>query len=184
MRARKIHKKFTWVQGCWLFTALVLFSAGMYAFLQHDNNLSGIAPALGVAMLAAGIVNLVVCEIKNHDIHGAHWLVADGVTAICLSLFPLMNKMVSPTMIPFFFCMWELFSGVLKVMDSAELKSNRMECWLSFAFIGCIEMLSGAISMLKPFDDLVGMSNVVAAIFFIQAIGFGLKAAMYHHLVD
>ncbi len=184
MRTAKIHKKFTWVQACWLATAVILFLAGMYAFIEHDDSITRIAKPLGCAMLFAGVINLVVCEVKNREIHGANWLVAEGVTAICLSLFPLFNKMTLPIMIPFFFCMWELFSGVLKVMDSAELKHNHMECWRSFAFIGCIEMISGVLAMFKPFDDLVGMSNVIAAIFFIQAFGFALKGTMYHHLVD
>ncbi len=184
MRTAKIHKKFTWVQGCWLATALVLFIAGAYAFFEHDNSITKIAKPLGASMLFAGIINLIVCEVKNREIHGANWLVAEGVTAICLSLFPLFNKMTLPVMIPFFFCMWELFSGVLKVMDSAELKHNHMECWRSFAVIGCIEMISGVVAMFKPFDDVVGMSNVIAVIFIIQSFGFALKGSMYHHLVD
>lgn len=184
MRAAKTHKKFTWVQFCWLITAVVLFFSGAYAFIAHDNSIIRIAKPLGGAMLFAGIINLVVCEIKNREIHGAQWLVAEGVTAICLSLFPLFNKMTMPVIIPFFFCMWELFSGILKVMDSAELKHNHMECWRSFAVIGCIEMVSGVLAMFKPFDDIVGMSNVIAAIFIIQAFGFALKGILYHHLVD
>ncbi len=184
MRAAKLHKKFTWVQFCWLSVAIVLFIAGVYLFIRSDESMNKMARPLGGAMLFAGAINLIVCEVKNREIHGAHWLVADGVIAICLSLFPLMNKMILPIMVPFFFCMWELVSGVLKVMDSAELKHNHMECWRSFAVIGCIEMVSGAISMLKPFDDVVGMSNVIAAIFIIQAFGFALKGIMYHHLVD
>lgn len=184
MKSAKMHKKFSWVQGCWLGVAVILFAGGMYAFIHNDDSIIKMATPLGIAMLITGVTNLVVCEIRNHDIHGAHWLIADGVTAICLSFFPLLNDVILPVMIPLFFCMWELFSGVLKVMDSAELKSNKMECWQSFAVIGCIEMISGAVSMLKPFDDLVGMSNVIATIFFVQALGFVLKAGMYHHLVD
>ena len=184
MRTAKIHKKFTWVQFSWLCVAVMLFISGAYMFFRHDNNIDKIAKILGVIMLSAGVVNLVVCEVKNREIHGAHWLVADAVVTICLSLFPLMNKMILPIMIPFFFCTWELFSGVIKVMDSAELKHNHMECWRSFAVIGCIEMISGAISMLKPFDDMVGMSNVIALIFIVQAFGFALKGILYHHLVD
>ena len=184
MRHIKSHKKFSWEQGCWLLVSVLLLYGAIFTILQNNMSILNIARPLGFIMLISGAINFLVCELKNREIHGANWLIADGIIAICLSIFPLFNKLVSPILVPFFFCIWEMVSGVLKVMDSAELKSHKMECWQGFAVIGCIEMLSGAVSLLKPFDDIVGMGNVIAAIFFIQACGFMLKTAMYHHLVD
>jgi len=185
MKKAHIHyaTKFSWVQACWIAIAVILFSGGVYSIMCHDELLATEAQPLGCAMLLAGIINLVVCDIKHHEIHGVRWLIADGIVAILLSLFPLFNKMTYPLMIPFFFGMWELFSGVLKVMDSTELKTDKNESWLAFMLIGWIELMSGAASLIKPFDDMVGFNKVIAIIFFVQSMGFLLKAAMYKYLI-
>lgn len=177
------HTKFSWVQGCWLVNTLILFIGGVYALGSHEQTLLTIAKPLGAAMLTAGIINMFVCDRKSHVLHGSRWLFADGMTAICLSLFPLFNQMILPVMIPFFFGVWELISGILKVMDSSELKEDKIECWPGFALIGFLELLSGAASMIEPIDDFVGIGRVIAIIFFVQSLSFALKATMYKYLI-
>lgn len=176
--------KFSWVQLCWLTVSILLLCGGVFAITRHDSNLVILAKPLGTIMFLTGAINILVCDIKNHDIHGARWLIADGVTALLLSLFPLFNQMVWPIMIPFFFGMWELFSGILKVMDASELKNEKIHCWKAFAVIGWIELMSGTASLIKPFDDLVGFNRVIGIIFLVQSCGFLLKAISYKYLTE
>lgn len=173
----------SWIQICWIVVSVMLFGAGVFAHRGHGLNLVELSEPLGVVMLATGALNIVVCLAKSHVIHGARWLVADGVSAFLLSFFPLFNEMIMPFMIPLFFGMWELFSGLVKFMDSMELKEERISCWAGFAFIGAIELISGTLSLIKPIDDMVGINEVIAIIFFVQSVGFALKAAMYRHLI-
>ena len=177
-----MKSKISWVQICWLVVSILLFCAGVFAHTRHEMSLVELSEPLGMAMLTAGAINIAVCLIKSHAIHGSRWLVADGVTAFLLSLFPLFNDMIVINMIPLFFGMWELFSGLLKFMDSMELKEERVHCWHMFAFIGAVELISGTLSLIKPIDDFVGINEVIAIIFFIQAVGFGLKTLMYRYL--
>ena len=184
----KIHHatenfKFSWVQGMWLFIGVMLAGGGVFASFCREENLVSSARILGGIMLAAGILNFAVCEGKNRNLHGAHWLIADGLCAVFLSLFPLFNQVIEPIMVPFFFGVWELVSGILKLMDSAELKHEHLKCWSGFAFIGMIELFSGAMSMIKPFDDFVGINRVIAIIFFVQACGFFLKTVMAKYII-
>jgi len=76
-------------------------------------------------LLIAGSVNIGVCSFKHHIIHGVRWLEADGMVTVLLSFFPLFNDMIFPEVIPFFFGVWELVSGVFKLSDTAELKQLR-----------------------------------------------------------
>lgn len=175
--------RLSWVQCCWLLIALILLFGGIYSFVSHDEKLAVASRPLGIAMLFAGLINMIVCDLKSHDIHGSRWLIADGVTAVLLSLFPLFNNIILPVMIPFFFSMWELFSGILKALDSTELKEEKIKCWPAFAAIGVVELLSGTASLVKPLDDFVGMNRVIAIIFFVQSFGFFVKAVMYRYLV-
>lgn len=182
----KTHNKssISRTQILWTAAGLLLFGGGLLALRSHSTNLVDIAVALGFVMMTAGIFNVIIYCRKGKEIHGSHWLFADGLATILLSLFPLFNQMILPVMIPFFFGVWELFSGVLKVIDSRELKKERIKCWQGFSVIGFIELISGAVSMVKPVDDLVGINIVVAIILFVQGCGFILKAFMYNDLIE
>ena len=172
-----------WVRALWLVIALLLLAGGIFSVTRHEENLVSASRILGGIMFAAGFLNFSVCEGKNRKLHGAHWLMADGLVAVFLSLFPLFNQMTQPLVIPFFFGVWELVSGILKIMDSAELKAEKLRCWMGFAFIGAVELLSGGMSMIKPIDDLVGINKVIAIIFFVQSAGFFLKALMAKDII-
>ena len=175
-------RRFSWVQACWLLIAVFLSLGGVVALLNRDHKLIDEASLLGILMFCAGAFNLLVCHKKSHQLHGAHWLMADGLTAVMLAIYPLFNEMTVPNMVPFFFCVWELFSGILKILDTIELKDAKIHCWKGFAIIGFVELISGATSMIKPFDDLVGIHEVIAMIFFIQSAGFLLKVFMFKYL--
>ena len=183
MKNRNIKSKLSFTQILWISAGLLLFGGGLLSLNSHSDSLIDIAGALGLIMMIAGAFNIIIYYLKGKQIHGSHWLFADGLATELLSLFPLFNQMILPVMIPFFFGVWELFSGVLKVIDSRELKKERIKCWQGFSVIGFIELLSGAASMVKPVDDLVGINIVVAIILFVQGCGFILKAFMYNDLI-
>lgn len=174
---------FSLTQVLWTAAGLFLFVGGLLALSSRSDNLIDIAGILGFIMLIAGTFNIIVYCHKGKQIHSSHWLFSDGLATVLLSLFPLFNQMILPVMIPFFFGVWELFSGVLKVIDSRELKKERIKCWQVFSLIGFIELLSGASSMVKPVDDLVGKNIVIAIILFVQGCGFILKSFMYRDLI-
>ena len=174
---------YLWVRLMWAVTAIILAAGGFSALICPSKELVSSAHLLGFIMLAAGMLNFGICEGKGRKLHGAHWLIADGLCATFLSLFPLFNKITEPVILAFFFGTWELVSGILKLMDSSELRREGLNCWSGFTFIGMIELVSGTASMIEPFDNFVGINRVVAVIFFVQACGFFLKSVMAKYII-
>lgn len=179
----KREKIFNRVQICWIIAQLLLIGCGILALCNKGEQLVSISVYLGISMLLVGSINIYVYYKEQKKLHGSHWLLADGMSTVLLSLFPLFNQMIQPSIIPFFFGVWELFSGILKVIDSSELKEERIKGWKWFRGIGCIEILSGVASLLKPIDDFMGMNVVVASIFFVQSCGFMFKILIYPQIV-
>lgn len=142
-----------------------------------------IAACLGLFMLFVGCLNILIYYRNQKTIHGVHWLLADGMSTASLSLFLLFNQMIQPTMMLSFFGVWELFSGILKVIDAKELKEEGIHGWLWFCGIGSVEVSSGIASLLKPVDDFVGINVVVAVIFFVQSSSYLFKILIYPRLV-
>ncbi|MEE1223642.1 MAG: DUF308 domain-containing protein [Clostridia bacterium] len=184
MKQKKKNISFTWVQACWAAAGAGLFAAGLHVVNVPDAKLLSVANHLGLAMLFAGIINLFVYYKKHEEIHGSHWLLADGMSTTFLSIFPLFNQMILPVVIPFFFGIWELFSGILKFIEAKELQEEKVTGWQWFLAVGIIELFSGIASMIKPIDDFVGMNHVIAIILLVQSSGFLFKIYIYHHLAD
>ena len=177
------EKRKTWVQVCWIIAQIVLIGSGILAICNPGEKLVEVSGELGLSMLLVGSINMYVYREKKKLLHGSHWLLADGMSTVLLSLFPLFNQMIQPAIIPFFFGVWELFSGILKVIDASELKEESIEGWKWFRGIGSIEILSGVAALLKPIDDFVGMNVVVAIIFFVQSCGFLFKILIYPQII-
>lgn len=179
----RMHIRLTWIQSLFAVAGLILLFSGFMVFNQKGSDLVPIAVYLGLSMLFVGCLNIFIYNRNQKTIHGIHWLLADGMSTAALSLFLLFNQMIQPIMIPFFFGVWELFSGILKVIDSKELKEDEIQGWLWFFSIGSIELLSGVVSFLKPVDDFMGMNVVVAVIFFVQSSSYLFKILIYPRLV-
>ena len=99
-----------------------------------------------------------------------------------LSLFLLFNQMIIPTMIPFFFGVWELFSGILKFIDSRELKREGVHGWVIFFVISIIELVSGVAALLRPIEEFFGMNYIIGIILLVQCSGFVFKTVLYPKL--
>ncbi len=168
---------------CWLSAAFMLFLCGIAILNISENRLIELSWIPGLAMLISGCINVFVYRKNKHHIHGADWLLAEGMSTALLALFPLFNQMIYPVMIPFFFGVWELISGLLKAIDTKGMFNEKIKGWQTFALIAALELLSGTVSMIKPVDDLLGMSLVIAVIMFVQSIGFMLNALYCEQLI-
>lgn len=176
------RKKITWIQLYWLMAMFILIGSGFLALSHPGEQLISVSSYLGLAMLLTGCINLYIYRKQRELLHGSHWLLADGMSTTLLALFPLFNQMIQPAMIPLFFGVWELFSGILKVIDASELKEEQIDGWRWFQNIGRIEILSGVSSLLKPIDDFMGIHVIVAIILFIQGLGFLFKILIYQKI--
>ncbi|MCD8120366.1 MAG: NUDIX domain-containing protein [Lachnospiraceae bacterium] len=173
-------RKMAWVQVCWFISGCGLFAAAVCALTEND--LVRIADWLGLAMLVAGSVNVFIATKKRQQLCGSHWLLADGLCTALFSLFPLFNQIIQAAMIPFFFGIWELVTGVLKMIDASELRRERIRGWKWFTAVGSVEIVSGVAELLKPVEEHAGMHILVAIIFFIQGISYILKIVVYPRL--
>ena len=177
-------RKISWVQWLWTVAGLIFFVGSVLTITAGKTNLSSLAIPLGIVMLTAGSINIFINFKKRQVIHGAHLLLADGMATALLSVFLLFNRSVEAGQMPFFFGVWELFSGILKAIDAWELRNEGLRGWRRFATVGIVEMVSGVSALLKPIDDFVGMHIVVSVILFIQGCSFIFKVMLYPHIAD
>ena len=179
-----MKKRIGFAQIIWSFTGVILFFAAYLSYVTPDNELINIAWELGISMSIAGLANILVYIKEGKRIHGVEWLLADGMSTVALSFFPLFNKMIISAVIPFFFGVWELFSGVLKIIDSKGLYHEKIKGWQGFLAIGLAEFISGGMSMIKPLEEAVGMNHTIAIVILIQGLGYIAKTILYPQITD
>lgn len=172
------------VQILWLLCCFSLLFAGFFVINKPDSLLYNISWELGACMMFSGLINIYIYSKNKWYIHGARWLLADGLITVLLSAFPIIHDAVLPQVIPVFFGIWELTLGVLKFIEAIELKDEKIKGWLWFTVIGGFEMISGVLSLIEPLDHAVGHNHVIAVIFFVQSIGFVFKIFMYSRLSE
>ena len=98
------HKlKMNTVQILWLFSCFVLLFAGIFVINKPDSVLYNISWELGLCMLISGLVNIFIYIKNKHRLHGARWLLADGMITVLISIFPIIHDAVLPQVIPVFF---------------------------------------------------------------------------------
>ena len=165
-------------QMVWLLSGMCLAAAAVLSFAASGGKLIQIAPWLGLSMLATGIANVILYFYIMKQTPGAKWLLADSMTAALLSIFPLFNQITFAAALPFFFCVWDLFSGILRVMESTEQKAAGEQGWRWFCVVGVIEILAGCIGLIKPIEEALTMHVTVGLVLLIQAIAFFHKASV------
>ncbi|MBR2916566.1 MAG: hypothetical protein IKC07_03050, partial [Clostridia bacterium] len=168
------NAKFSLSQILWFFAGVTLFIGGFLSLL-YRGALTDIASTLGFIMLFAGLINILIYYYKGKEMYSSRWLFADGLTTALLSLFPLFSQEISPDFLPLFFGLWELFSGVLKTIDSQKLKKESIKFYKGFSAVGFMELISGILSMIRPLDDFLGAETVVAINLFVQGLGVIFK---------
>lgn len=172
------------VQVLWMFASLILMFACFFVINKPDSVLYTISWELGLCMLATGLINIFIYMKNKWYIHGARWLLADGLITVLLSFFPIVHDVVLPQVIPVFFGIWELTLGVMKFIEAIELYDEHIGGWYWFSGIGVFEMISGVFSLIEPVDHAIGHNHVIAMIFLVQGIGFIFKIFMYRRLTE
>lgn len=177
-----MKRTLTRTQVGWIIAGVLLCSGAVYTLILGAANLLTATYPIGFAMLFAGIINMWIYHINRHKLHGSHWLFADGMSTAFLSVFLLCNHTVEVTIIPFFLGIWELFSGVLKVMDATGMREDHIHGRISFFAVGLLELICGVTAMLKPIEDNHHMHVTVAIILLIQCAGLVCKIFLYPQL--
>lgn len=162
-----------WIPGIvWIISSTALGVAAVLCLAASSDRLTEIASWIGASMLISGGANVWLYFYCLKDSTEGKWLFADGLTATLLSVFPLFNEMILPAVIPFFFCVWDLFSGVLRVIESIEKRRAGKNGWKWPFSIGLIELITGVTALLKPVEEALTMHIVVGLVFLIQAVAF------------
>lgn len=111
---------------------VILILTGVFCFANPGATFLSIAFLLGCAMLLSGVSDISAYVWISRKREISNFLPAEGFMSVILGILVLSNQLLADAVIPVFFGLWIMFSGVLRIVECySHRKSGRTELiWL------------------------------------------------------
>lgn len=131
-------------------SGVILTLTGIWCIARSGTTFLAMAFILGIAMLIHGIMSIVSCITEKRYGFASGYVLADGIITLILSVAVLSDQLVADAMIPMFFGMWLLFSGMMHVMQAIVVRGFEERNWRLGLIFGIIAMLVGVTAFIYP----------------------------------
>jgi len=153
-----------------ILAGVILILSGVFCFANPGATFPSVAFLLGWAMLIAGIAGIVSFFWIGRKKETMNLILVDGILNVILGCFVLANLLITDAIIPVFFGMWVMFSGVLRVVDSYAMKKARKKIWYGSLILGVVGILVGMYAFLNPVLADLSVVMQVGIFFLMQGI--------------
>ncbi len=154
----------------WVIAGLLIIAAGIVVICSPGGTILSLAFLLAIAMLISGISNFVAFARYRKEQFNAGWILADGILTTLLGILLLGNQLVTAAMIPYIFGIWVMISGILRIVNSTDLKKLGISSWGWVLASGIISVLCGFAALWNPVIAMIAISILLGVLFIIQGI--------------
>ncbi len=119
--------KFWWV---FMVVGILFIPFGLWIVFSPAIGYEVVAMLLGWALVAYGIVQLLISSDTKRNKHSWGWWLAGGIIDIFLGFLLLGNIVLSELLLPFFFAFVFLFKGVNNIVSSISMRNVYSSWWL------------------------------------------------------
>lgn len=160
-----------------ILAGILLIGTGMFCFAHPGELFPSIAFPLGCAMLVSGIFSAFVAFWYSMKGEISNYIFAEGLLAVILGGLVLSNQLLADAVIPVFFGMWVMFSGILRATEAYERRNTG---WATLSWLLSLSVLGVAAGLYAFFNTvLFAFSPVMMAgiLFTVQGINVLLVGA-------
>jgi len=148
---------------------VALMVTGIWSIANRGAGFLSIAFILGLMMVFVGVISILVYFFAPGKQLGFGWFFVEGLTTLILGSLVLANKLPTDLMVPVFFGMWILFSGILRMVASVHLALERQKSWSFTLAAGGISATFGVYAFFNPIMAFgIPLMIMVGIIFLLQ----------------
>jgi membrane protein HdeD len=153
-----------------LISGAIFILAGIFCFANPGATILSLAFVLGCTMLFFGICGIMtyLYNRKLHEVSG--WILEETIITLVLSVIVLSNQIVTDAVIPVFFGMWIMFSGIQRVAAAFALKEKDSRIWSFSLIFGALSVLGGIYAFVNPVMANLAMPILIGIFFLIQGL--------------
>ena len=149
---------------------VLLIIAGVICLCNQETAVFSAGIMLGVFMLVSGIVEIALFIWGREFYFGSAGLLLDGILAVLLSLFLLFNRAFTLLSLPVLFAVWLLFTGVMRIVGSVELRALGMRRWGLITILGVILLVAGFIGLMDPWLSVQALGVTLGLSFILEGL--------------
>ena len=149
---------------------VLLIIAGIICLCNQETAVLSAGIMLGAFMLVSGIVEIVLFVRWRDFYFGSAGLLLDGILTVLLSLFLLFNRAFTLLSLPMLFAMWLLFSGVMRVVSSVELRALGMRRWGWVTLLGVVLLVAGFAGLMDPWLGARALGATLGLCFILEGL--------------
>jgi len=159
-------------------SGIALMCTGIWCFAHRGIVFLNIAFVLGIVMVIVGGLSVLVYFFAPVKQEGFGWYLAEGLIAIILGNVVLANLLVADLMVPIFFGMWILFSGVMRATEALNLFLAKDNTWIFNVSAGTISIFCGIYAFFnQSMADPIPLIILIGIIFMMKGVnilGYGV----------
>ena len=149
---------------------IALMFTGIWCVAFPGGIFLGIAFVLGCVMIFAGLIECGAFFFCPKRTEGFAWMLAESLTTFILGCIVLSNQLTTESVIPLFFGMWVLFSGVTRLALALTLGKARDNAWIWVLALGLLSTGAGAYSFFNQIAVVLAITPLVGIFFLLQGI--------------
>ncbi len=127
-----------------------MLGAGAAVALYPDAALRAVSVLLGLALLAAGLFEMLPYLLFRGRICGIGGATINGAITLLLGLLVLFNRWITVAAAPVLFSAWILLTGAGTVVRALDLRHFQARRWPIFLALGLIQVATGLAALFQP----------------------------------
>ena len=147
----------------------LLTFVSVFCYANLGVTFMAIAFVAGLAMVVEGAVFVGAYRVFIRRMPHAHYILQEGIIAFVLGLCVLANRLDTDSIVPVFFGMWLLYSGITRTVTAWHLaQTDPLKKWM--LLLGAASLLLGVYSMFNSMLLCFSTNTVVAWCFLLQGV--------------
>ncbi len=164
---------------------IILVLTGVFCFANPGVTFLSIAFLLGCSMLLSGISGVFAYIWISRKREITNSLMVEGLVSIILGTLVLLNQLLADAVIPVFFGLWVMFTGVIRITEACSLRKSG---WLELVWhltLGALGIAAGIYAFFNTVLFTFSPITLVGILFVVQGfsvllVGVNLNLNFQH----
>lgn len=167
-----------------IIAGILLTITGLWCFARPGEPFINLAFLFGAAMMMSGISNVLTYVARRKTGQVSGYLFAEGMMTLVFSTVVLANQLILDAVIPVFFGMWMISSGMMRIM--AALRWLRMgdAHWGWFFGFGLCTLVCGWCAFSSAVTTNVSIISLLGVFFALQGINMIVVGVHMTHRLE
>ncbi len=149
---------------------ILMIVLGILMLLLPGVTLLTVALILGIGFLITGIFCVIAFFAERGIFESSGWTLVQGILDILIGVLLLYNLKATVIAIPFIVAFWMLFSGIMRISVSIDLKKTGLKKWWVVLVNGILAFLVALIMFFSPVAGAIFVVALLGAYFIVYGI--------------